>query len=127
MNPMQGNCMIIRHASPNKAYVKIDRYVLTNPALSHGAVRLYCLLCSMRNGANFSDEYLIKVMKVTRQTLHRWRLELKEKDLIYVDKVSKFSHIIYIGLSNKGARVVKQQWENYEDFSEGEDVSPEGA
>lgn len=102
--------MIIRHNLPIRNFTKIHRSVFTNPELTDGAVRLYSYLCSLRNGADFSDKYIIKAMGISQNVLSRRKKELKEHGLILMDQVSPRIYIIYIGYPGQPASVVKSTW-----------------
>ena len=102
--------MIIRHNLPTKQYTKLDRKVFCNPELSDGAVRLYGYLCGLRNGASFSDTYIIKAMAIKQSTLTRRKKELKDADLILIDQVSPRIYVIYIGHTSHPASDVKRGW-----------------
>ena len=107
--------MIIRHNLPHKQYIKVDRKVFINPNLSDGAKTLYGYLCGLRNGANFSDSYITKALRISQAVLTRRKRELKEADLILVDQVSPRIYVIYIGHSTYPASEVKSRWVNEDD------------
>ena len=107
--------MIIRHTLPNSQFTKLDRRVFTNPKLSDGAVRLYAYLCSLRNGANFSDTYVCKAMGISKRVLYNRKKELTELDLILVDQISARCYIIYIGYTSLGAKEAKELWKAEDD------------
>ena len=107
--------MIIRHYKPTECYTKIDRRVITNPELSDGAIRLYCYLCGLMNGANFSDTYLKAALKISKETLARRKKELKDAGLILVDQIRPRVYVIYIGYMERNAASVKEEWEKFED------------
>jgi len=109
--------MIIRHNLPSSRFTKLDRRVFANPKLSDGAVRLYGYLCGLRNGANFSDTYIMKALNISSRALYNRKTELKALDLILVDKVSARFYIIYIGYTSMGATEVKEMWTDEEDKS----------
>ncbi len=104
--------MFIRHYLPSDNYTKIDRKVFTDRDLSDGAVRLYGYLCSLRNGSNFSDTYIIKALNISSDTLARRKRELKERGLILVEQIMPRCYVIYIGYIGYSAELVKKQWEH---------------
>lgn len=108
--------MIIRHHKPTEAYTKIDRYVITNPELSDGAIRLYCYLCGLMNGANFSDTYLLAALRISKDTLARRKKELKDAGLILTEQIRPRVYVIYIGHMKQSASQVKAEWEKFEDY-----------
>lgn len=107
--------MIIRHSLPNSKFTKMDRYVFANPKLSDGAVRLYGYLCGLRNGASFSDTYIVKALGISERVLYNRKKELKAADLILIEQVNTRFYIIYIGHSSIGAAEVKENWKQEED------------
>lgn len=104
--------MFIRHYLPTEGYTKIDRKVFTDSSLSDGAVRLYGYLCSLRNGSDFTDNYLIKALGISKDTLARRKRELKERGLILVEEIRPRCYVIYIGYIGYCAEQVKKQWES---------------
>ena len=108
--------MIIRHNLPSKAFTKLDRYVFTRRGLSDGAKVLYGYLCGLRNGANFSDKYILGAMDISQRALTNRKKELKEADLILMEQVSARIYVIYIGHTKMSARQVKAQWKREEDL-----------
>ena len=79
--------MIIRHNLPSKAFTKLDRFVFTDNRLSDGSKVLYGYLCGLRNGQDFSDKYILKVLQITQATLTRRKKELKDADLFFIDRI----------------------------------------
>ncbi len=107
--------MFIRHNLPSKRFTKIDRYVFTKRNVSDGAKVLYGYLCGLRNGANFSDNYIIDALQITRRTLYNRKKELTDADLILVDQLSARVYVIYIGHTKLNAAMVREQWLREED------------
>lgn len=107
--------MIIRHTLPTQKYTKVDRKVFGNKNFSDGAVRLYGFLCGLRNGANFSDEYLMKALGWSKMVLYRKKKELIQGDLLLVDRVGAKMYVGYIGFSDFPASRVKTHWLDNED------------
>lgn len=103
--------MIVRHYLPKESYTKVDRKVFTDPSLSDGAVRLYGYFCSLRNGANYSDAYVIKALNLSKDTLARRKRELKNAGLILVEQIQPRVYVLYIGFTGYPAEKVKWQWE----------------
>lgn len=106
--------MIIRHNLPNRKFTRIDRYVFTNMTLSDGAVRLYGFLCGLRNGANFTDAYIISAMHISQAVVTRRKGELKKAGLILIDQITPRLYVIYIGHSKLSANSVKESWKEEE-------------
>lgn len=102
--------MIIRHSLPNTCFTKIDKGVFTDKRLTDGAKVLYGYLCGLRNGANFSDNYIMEAMDISKPSLARRKRELTEYGLILVDQIAPRVYVIYIGFSRCSAAQVKEQW-----------------
>lgn len=102
--------MIIRHTLPKTHFTKIDRHVFANPKLSDGAVRLYGYMCGLRNGANFSDSYIMKALGISKRALYNRKRELKALDLILIDQLGPRYYILYIGYTGMSATEVKELW-----------------
>ena len=107
--------MIIRHSLPTREYTKIDRHVFTQRGLTDGAKVLYGYLCGLRNGASFSDTYIMKALDISQTVLTRRKKELKDADLILVDQLGPRVYVIYIGFSNFPASKVKDSWGSEDD------------
>lgn len=107
--------MIIRHSLPNKNYTKIDRRVFINPGLTDGSKVLYAYLCGLRNGANFSDKYLVKALDISLRALANRKKELKQHDLILIEQISPRVYVIYIGYTSFPASEVRSMWKDESD------------
>ena len=107
--------MIIRHSLPSRGFTKVDRNVFTMTQLSDGATRLYGYLCGLRNGANFSDKYILKAMIISQRALTNRKKELKDAGLILMEQITPRIYIIYIGHTKLSALDVKNQWIKEED------------
>lgn len=106
--------MIIRHAFPEKNWMKMDKNIAVDSSLSDGAFRLYAYLCGLRNGSDFNDNYIMKGLNVTKATLARRKRELAKFDLILIDQIRPRQYAIYIGHSTFRASKVKEAWEKDE-------------
>lgn len=93
----------------------MHRSVFTDPNISDGAVRLYGYLCSLRNGASFSDKYIVKALGISQTVLTRRKKELKDNHLILMDKIGPRIHVVYIGYPGMPAEAVKDRWLNEDD------------
>ncbi len=108
--------MIIRHSLPTSKFTRIDRKVFTNTKLTDGATRLYGYLCGLRNGANFSDKYIMMALDISQAVLTKRKKELKDIDLILVDQITARMYVIYIGHSSFSASEVKAGWNREDDL-----------
>jgi len=107
--------MIIRHNLPNRGFTRIDRKVFSNSDISDGAARLYGYLCGLRNGANFSDKYIMKVLNISQAVVTKRKKELKDYGLILIDRISPRVYVIYIGYMGMPAKSVKEMWSEEDD------------
>lgn len=103
--------MIILHDLPNKGYVKFDKNVFLNHALSDGSVRLYGYLCGCRNGTDFTDELLLTKLNISRNVLARRKKELKDAGLLLVAQIRPRVFMAYVGHSGRTASQVKARWD----------------
>lgn len=103
---------IVRHSLPTESFTKIDKKVFIDRELSDGAVRLYGYLCGLRNGADFTDNYVIEALGLSKDTLARRKRELKNRGLILTEQIAPRVYVIYIGYIGFTAEKVKQQWEH---------------
>lgn len=109
---------IIRKFVPKERYNVVDRHVFTRRDLSYPAKSLYGYLAGLRSGANFSDEYLMKAMDMSKNTLARRKKELKDAGLILVEQIKPRVFAIYIGTSEYPANSVKAHWASMEEDKE---------
>lgn len=103
--------MIVRHAFPKENWVKMDKSLAVNPAISDGAYRLYGYLCGLRNGADFNDTYIMNGLGITKNTLAKRKRELTKVGLILVDQLRPRQYVIYIGHTMCNATQVRHLWE----------------
>lgn len=85
---------------PMSSFCKVPNQVFFLNGLSHGAKVLYGVLCALRPGQNYTDNYLIKILEVSKATLTRYKKELKDNDLVNVVQVSKGVYFTFVGLPN---------------------------
>lgn len=85
---------------PMNSFAKVSNQVFFNNQLSHGAKVLYGIFCSLKPGQNYTDNYLIKILDVSKPTLTRYKRELKEQDLVSVVQVNKGIFFTFVGLPN---------------------------
>lgn len=102
--------MIVRHSLPTHSYTKIDRHVFTSRDLTDGAKVLYGYLAGLKNGASFSDKYVLKALNISQSVLTRRKKELKDAGLILMDQVSPRVYVLYIGHTGMAAGLVRQHW-----------------
>ena len=112
--------MIIRHEIPlqKSHYTKVDRYVFTDSRLSDGAKVLYGYVAGLKSGGNFSDNYIIKVLRISKTVLYRRKKELIDAGLILIEKLNARTYILYVGFSTCSAEQVKAQWIAEDDVGE---------
>tara|TARA_B100000929_G_scaffold108179_1_gene85708 strand:+ start:11199 stop:11549 length:351 start_codon:yes stop_codon:yes gene_type:complete len=83
---------------PRNKFTKVSRQVLFNKELSLGAKVLYSTLCSLKPGQNYTDNYLIKALDISKPTLTRWKAELKKEDLVLIKQVHRNVFFTFVGL-----------------------------
>lgn len=111
--------MIIRHRIKEKlhyAYTKTDKHVFTLPNLSNGAKVLYGYLAGLQSGNNYTDKYLIKALGVSQTVLTTRKKELKDANLILIEKIDMKTYAIYIGWTTMPASKVKEEWDADEKY-----------
>ena len=112
--------MFIRsHISNTEAhYTKYDRHVFTDQRLTDGAKVLYGYLAGLQNGARKNDKYIMIAMGISQAVLTKRKKELKETDLILVDRIAPREYVLYIGTTDVPASAMKKYWEEEEDTEE---------
>lgn len=105
---------------PKQGYTKLDNKIFTidRRKLSDGAKVLYGFLAGLRTGSDITDNYIIKSLDISDRTLNRHKKELKELDLLLVERVGLNQYKMYIGYTYVGASVVKQFWKVKDDGSQ---------
>lgn len=112
--------MIIRHKILEHwaGYTKFDRKVFTKRGLSDGAKVLYGYLAGMRSGANYTDKYVLTALSISQAVLTRRKKELKDANLILMDRLDLRTYALYVGRSGMPAAKVKDEWLAEEDIEE---------
>jgi len=101
--------MIIRHKSPERGWVKVDRRVLQLD-ISDGAKVLYLFLCSLKNGTAYTDLVLCARLKCKQATLTNRKKELKKEGLLLVEQILPRVYVAYIGSTKENCNVVRAKW-----------------
>jgi len=112
--------MIIRHRSPDKGWVKIDKKVMTLD-MSNGAKVLYAYMSGLKNGSAYSDKYLCMALKMSQAMLTRRKAELKSSGLLIVEQIQPRVYVAYIGSTSKRANEVREGWSSEDGLMPGED------
>lgn len=103
--------MFIKKGTPRERFTKISNEIITNPKLSDGAIRLYCLYASLPNGKNITDAYIEKVLGIVGKTITRRKSELKKEGLLLTHRLAPNVYDVYIGYANMPASEVKAMWD----------------
>ena len=103
--------MLIKKGLPQESYTKIANEVIKDQTLGPTAFRLYALIASMPNGRNITDAYLEKCMGVSNSSLKRLKRELRDKDLILIDRLAPKVYVLYVGHYKNPASSVKGWWD----------------
>lgn len=103
--------MIIRSSLPQAGYVKMDNAVFLNKQITDGAIRLYGYLASLRNGQNYEDGFLVHALGISQTVLTRRKKELKDADLLLINRIGRGLYVAYIGHTKMPASRVKRLWE----------------
>lgn len=96
-------------------YTKMDNAVFTLKTISDGAKVLYGYLAGLKDGANFSDTYIMAAMEWSQTSLTRKKKELKDAGLIHAVQIRPRLHVLYIGNTQISATRVAVQWDTIED------------
>ena len=99
--------MIIRTAALYKQYVKVNNSVITSPQLSDGEFRVYCYYSSLKDGQNFSDNYVCKALRINKNTLAKRKRVLKKVGLFVTEQISPRIYTLFIGNFNMSAATVQ--------------------
>ena len=105
---------IVRKLLASKDYSKMDNQVARNNKISDYSYRLYGFIAGFKNGFQLSDEYIAKSLGWTRSKVQRAKRDLKDADLIEIEKIDKRTYFMYIGNSFIGASEVMKNWKDYE-------------
>ena len=104
--------MTIYTAMARKNYTRFDNDVLRmdRDILKDGAKVLYAFIGSMPNGKNISYGYVSKSLGYAPNTIKMYIRQLKELDLLYMDRVGAKHYNCFIGSTQLGASTVKEYW-----------------
>lgn len=95
---------------PVTSFTRVPNKVFFNNLLSHGSKVLYGILCALKPGQNYTDNYLKKVLGVSGPTLTRYKKELKDEDLLIVTQVNKGVYFTFVGLPNYPASKLQAEY-----------------
>lgn len=98
----------------NNRFIKVDKDVMSNRALSHGAKMLYVTLCGLPQGKSASNKYLSTSMGVSERNISRYRAELINLGLVHLKRISKTEVQCYVGHTGLNAREVMNRFQNNE-------------
>lgn len=100
--------MFIHRSLPNKYFTRCDNNLITESKLSDGAFRLYMYLALLQGGANYTDSYLMKVLRLSRRAVANRKKELKDLDLLIVDQIAPRTYQAYLGFTGVPATEVRR-------------------
>ncbi len=104
--------MLVKKGLPFTNFTKIDNNIIEMLEVSDGAFRLYSWLAAQPDGATIDDIVLQKRLKLSRAVITRRKKELKDVNLILLDRVGPNLYNMYVGCSDKFAHRVKEEWTN---------------
>ena len=87
---------ILNKRLPNSSFTRIFSGI-HRAKLAHRALILYLFLAERPAGRDYTDQYIMKSLDMTNCTLGLAKKELKEKDLLYVHRLSARAYIMFIG------------------------------
>lgn len=93
---------------PSGDWVKMDKKA--GRELSNLAFKLYFEYLAVPQNQNISDNYFSKIMGVSLKTLFKAKKELKDKNLLIIDKVGYNDYVYYVGHSACKASCVKEDY-----------------
>lgn len=104
--------MTIYTAMAKRNYTRFDNDVLRihRDILKDGAKVLYVFIGSMPNGKTISYGYIAKSLGYARETIKSYIRQLKELDLLYMDRKGAKDYDCFIGSTQLGASSVKEYW-----------------
>ena len=104
--------MTIYSAMAKKNYTRFDNEVLRlhRDYLTDGAKVLYVFIGSMPNGKTISYGYIAKSLGYAKNTISKYIKQLKELDLLYMERKGAKDYNCFIGSTYLGASSVKEYW-----------------
>lgn len=91
--------MYIQRIPPKRFFTKLDRNILVHDGLSDGAKVLYAFLFGLPPSTNYSDGYLIKVLKLSKRAIASRKKELRDADLLVTEQIGARVYHAYMGTS----------------------------
>jgi len=107
--------MIIVRDNIFERFTKIDKNVFTSNLISDGACRLYGYLSGLPTGHNYSDNYIVKALGISKRTLSNRKAELTKRDLILVKQIGPRNYMLFVGRLDRPASQVQYEWEKNND------------
>lgn len=97
---------------PHDNYTKMDNNVarIEKNRLCDGAKVLYMFLAGFRNGKMIQDSYILQSLEISRNSLDKYKRQLKKLDLIYIERISSRSYNLYLGYTDFPASKVYEYW-----------------
>ncbi len=104
--------MTVYSSMAKKNYTRFDNDVLRihRKDLKDGAKVLYVFIGSMPNGKTISYGYIAKSLGYARETIKSYIRQLKELDLLCMERTGAKDYNCFIGSTYLGASSVKEYW-----------------
>ncbi len=104
--------MTIYRFMPKEKYTKFDNAVMTvsRDALADGAKVMYAYLASHMNGKRITHNYLKKSLGISQGSIDKYVRQLKDLDLIVMDRIGVKQYDCYVGSTQVPASHVKHLW-----------------
>ena len=98
---------------PHGNFVKFDKDIfrIDRKEMKDGAKILYLFLASFKPGKGISQNYILKSLGIARTTLQEYIRQLKEFNLIYMQRTGPRTYDLFVGSTGLGADVVAYKWQ----------------
>ena len=98
----------------SKGFTKIDRNVIMDSRLSQNALRMYCIMMTLKANQYAGNAYFQKAMKISQASVTRARKELISTGYLEVQRINKLEYRAFLGNSQVSGLEVKRRFYNDE-------------
>ena len=97
---------------PYEKFTKIenDIFRIKKSELCDGSKVMYGFVAGFQNGRDISDQYILKSLEVSVNSLKKYKRELKKLDLIHIERINRTKYDMYIGYLDFPASKVFEHW-----------------
>ena len=101
--------MLLYKSLSGDSFTMADRDIMLDGSLSMGSRILYYQYASYKEGTDYSDRYTAEKMQASYSCVMRWKKELVERNLVYVEKIGSRQYRMFLGRLGKTGQDVREE------------------